>query len=267
MVPAMESSIQGAPQVCVVFPAYNEKATVARSLAAALAQPCVAEVVAVDDGSTDGTLEILLSLAATEPRLRVFRHGKNQGKGAAVRTGIQHATAPVVLVQDADLEYDPAEYPALIAPILAGKADAVFGSRFIGSGAHRVLYFWHAAGNRFLTLLSNMATNLNLTDMEACYKAFRRELIQSVEIEEDRFGFEPEIVAKVARAGARIYEVAISYHGRTYAEGKKIGWKDGVSALRCILKYGVLRRGKPAGYIAPGNAQPRSDANAGSPIT
>jgi glycosyltransferase involved in cell wall biosynthesis len=210
MVPAMESSIQAAPQVCVAFPAYNEKATVARSLAAALAAP--------------------------EPCLRVLRHGKNQGKGAAVRTGIQHATAPVVLVQDADLEYDPAEYPALIAPILSGKADAVFGSRFIGSGAHRVLYFWHAAGNRFLTLLSNMATNLNLTDMEACYKAFRRELIQSVEIEEDRFGFEPEIVAKVARAGARIYEVAISYHGRTYAEGKKIGWRDGVGALRCILK-------------------------------
>jgi glycosyltransferase involved in cell wall biosynthesis len=236
----MESSSEAAPRVSVVFPAFNEKATAKCSLNAVLAQPCVAEVVAVDDGSTDGTFDILMGLAASEPRLRVFRHEKNQGKGAAVRTGVKHATAPIVLVQDADLEYDPSEYPALIAPILSGKADAVFGSRFIGSGAHRVLYFWHAAGNRFLTLLSNMTTNLNLTDMEACYKAFRRELIQSVEIEEDRFGFEPEIVAKVARTGARIYEVAISYHGRTYAEGKKIGWKDGVSALRCILKYWLL---------------------------
>jgi glycosyltransferase involved in cell wall biosynthesis len=264
---AMESTSEAAPQVCVVFPAFNEKTTVKRALDAVLAQNCVAEVVAVDDGSSDGTREILLSLAASEPRLRVLWHDANHGKGAAVRTGIRHATAPIVLIQDADLEYDPAEYPALIAPILSGKADAVFGSRFIGSGAHRVLYFWHAAGNRFLTLLSNMATNLNLTDMEACYKAFKRELIQSVQIEEDRFGFEPEIVAKVARTGARIYEVAISYHGRTYAEGKKIGWKDGISALRCIMKYGVLRGAKPSGYMAPGISLPRSEANAGSPIT
>lgn len=240
--PAVKASIHQPPRVTVVIPAFNECATAAQILHAVLIQPCVAEVVVVDDCSTDGTFEIFSAAACSEPRLRVLRHAKNSGKGAALRTGIACATSPIVLIQDADLEYDPADYPALVNPIVSGKADAVFGSRFIGSGAHRVLYFWHAAGNRLLTLLSNMATNINLTDMEACYKAFRRELVQSIDIEENRFGFEPEIVAKVAKSGARIYEVAISYHGRTYAEGKKIGWKDGVSALRCIGKYGLLAR-------------------------
>jgi glycosyltransferase involved in cell wall biosynthesis len=201
-----------------------------------ISQVCVSEVVVVDGYSTNGTAEILKEFSMSEPRLRVLSHSGNQGKGAAVRTAIAATTGLIIVIQDTDLEYDPSEYPQLIAPILSGKADAVFGSRFIGSHEHRVLYFWHAVGNQFLTLLSNMTTKLILTDMEACYKEFRRELIQSIEIEENRFGFEPEIVAKTAQAGARIYEVAISYHGRTYAEGKKIGWKDGFSALRCILK-------------------------------
>jgi glycosyltransferase involved in cell wall biosynthesis len=205
-------------------------------------QPQVAEVIAVDDCSTDGSFELLKRLATDEVRLKLHRHARNMGKGAALRTGVGKASAPIVLIQDADLEYDPADYGSLLKPILSGKADAVFGSRFIGSHEHRVLYFWHSVGNQFLTLLSNMTTNLNLTDMEACYKVFKRELIQSLVIEEDRFGFEPEIVAKVARTGASIYEVAISYHGRTYAEGKEIGWKDGVSAIRCILKYGLFCR-------------------------
>ena len=238
----MQASTHQPPQVSVTIPVYNEKATIEQILKSVLSQNCVREVVVVDDCSTDGTAEILKDFSRSEPRLRLLTHSRNQGKGAAVRTAISAATGSIIIIQDADLEYDPAEYPQLIAPILSGKADAVFGSRFIGSHEHRVLYFWHAVGNQFLTLLSNMTTNLNLTDMEACHKAFRRELLQSIEIEENRFGFEPEIVAKVAQAGARIYEVAISYHGRTYAEGKKIGWKDGISALRCILKYGIWRR-------------------------
>ena len=238
---------QTPPQtIAVAIPVYNERATIAQILEAVLSQNCVLEVVVVDDCSTDGTAEFLKDFSRSEPRLRLLTHSRNQGKGAAVRTAISAATGSIIIIQDADLEYDPAEYPQLIAPILSGKADAVFGSRFIGSHEHRVLYFWHAVGNQVLTLLSNMTTNLNLTDMEACHKAFRRELIQSIEIEENRFGFEPEIVAKVAQAGARIYEVAISYHGRTYAEGKKIGWKDGLSALRCILKYGIWRCVFPA---------------------
>lgn len=229
------------PRASVVMPLYNEAASVHRILEEVLRQPSVAEVIVVDDCSTDESPEIVLQIAESEPRIKLIRHAHNMGKGAALRTGIGKASADIVLIQDADLEYDPADYAALLKPILSGKADAVFGSRFIGSHEHRVLYFWHSLGNQFLTLLSNMTTNLNLTDMEACYKVFKRELIQSVTLEENRFGIEPEIVAKIARTGARIYEVAISYHGRTYAEGKKIGWKDGLSALRCILKYGLLR--------------------------
>jgi len=229
------------------MPAYNEAATVEAVVLKVLEQPQVVELIVVDDASTDATWDVLQKLIQSGDHqhrqsgavLRTLRHEMNQGKGAALRTGIAHATAAIVMIQDADFEYDPEEYPTMIAPILKNRADVVFGSRFIGSEAHRVLYFWHSVGNRFLTLLSNMFTNLNLTDMETCYKAFRREIIQSITIEENRFGFEPEITAKVARRGVRIYEVAISYHGRTYAEGKKINWKDGFSAIRCIVKYGL----------------------------
>ena len=219
------------------MPVFNEAATLSEMIRTVLTQRPVAQLVIVDDASTDGTWEILQSAAKDNPRITLVRHPQNRGKGAALRTGFTHATAPVVIVQDADLEYDPNEYHKLLAPILAGKADVVYGSRFIGSDAHRVLYYWHSVGNRVLTTLSNMATGINLTDMETCYKTFRREVIQKIRIEEDRFGFEPEITAKVARLKVRIYEVAISYYGRTYAEGKKIGWRDGLHALWCIIKY------------------------------
>ena len=225
------------------MPVYNEAATVATIVEVVLAQRPVMQLVIVDDCSKDGTWEKLKQLAAADPRIRLLRHEVNQGKGAALRTGIRHATAEFVIIQDADLEYDPAEYYLLLGPLLTGKADAVFGSRFLGSaGAHRVLYYWHSVGNGFLTMCSNMATDLNLTDMETCYKVFRRELIQSIHIEENRFGFEPEITAKIARAKARVFEVGIAYSGRTYAEGKKINWKDGVHALWCILKYNLLSK-------------------------
>ena len=222
------------------MPVFNEHSTVAEVIATVLSQPAVAELIIVNDASSDGTRDVLEALKESDPRIRVFHHNLNLGKGAALRTGIGHATADIVIIQDADLEYDPTEYPILLGPILRGKADAVFGSRFIGSQEHRVLYFWHSLGNKFLTLLSNMCTNLNLTDMETCYKAVRREIIQSIPIKENRFGFEPEITAKLAKKGARIYEVAVSYHGRTYAEGKKINWKDGVQAIWCILKYSFV---------------------------
>ena len=230
------------PCLTVVMPVYNEAATIAEVIRVVLAQRPVRQLVIVDDCSQDGTWEKLQPLAQTEPRIKLVRHDVNQGKGAALRTGIAHADSEIVIIQDADLEYDPGEYHLLLAPILAGKADVVFGSRFLGgSGAHRVLYFWHSIGNTVLTLCSNMATDLNLTDMETCYKTFRRAVIQKIKIEENRFGFEPEITAKVAILKVRIYEVGISYHGRTYAEGHKIGWRDGFRALWCIFKYNFLR--------------------------
>jgi len=229
------------PCLSVVMPVYNEAATVAEMIQIVLLQRPVQQLIVVDDASTDGTWDKMKSIAGDDPRVTLVRHEKNQGKGAALRTGFTRAKAFVVMVQDADLEYDPKEYYRLLIPILSGRADVVFGSRFIGAGAHRVLYYWHSVGNNLLTTFSNMATNLNLTDMEVCYKVFRRDLIQKITIEEDRFGFEPEIVAKTARLNVRIYEVAISYYGRTYAEGKKIGWRDGVRALWCIFKYNFLR--------------------------
>lgn len=226
------------PCLSVVMPVFNEGATVAGVVKNVLLQRPVQQLVIVDDCSSDNTWENLQSLAQTEPRIKLVRHEVNQGKGAALRTGFAHATSSIVIIQDADLEYDPSEYFRLLTPLLSGKADVVFGSRFLGSPhGHRVLYYWHSVGNKFLTTLSNMATGLNLTDMEVCYKVFRREIIQKIKIEENRFGFEPEITAKVAKLKVRVYEVAISYYGRTYAEGKKIGWRDGFKALWCILKY------------------------------
>jgi glycosyltransferase involved in cell wall biosynthesis len=228
--------------VSVVIPCYNEKDTILEILAAVKKSGVdLKEIVVVDDCSKDGTRDILKEKVEGDPLVRVLYHEKNQGKGGALATGFAAASGDVVLVQDADLEYDPAEYPRLLKPILDGKADVVFGSRFAGGDAHRVVYFWHMMGNRFLTLASNMMTNLNLTDMETCYKVFRREIIQKIVIQEKRFGFEPEITAKVAKTHCRIYEVGISYSGRTYEEGKKIGWKDGFRALYAIVKYNWFR--------------------------
>ena len=224
-------------KVSVVIPAYNEIATIEEIVRRVEAVAIEKEIVVVDDLSTDGTRE---KLEAAE-RIRLCKHERNRGKGAALRTGIAATSGEVILVQDADLEYDPRDYPRLLQPIEEGKADVVFGSRFAGGESHRVLYFWHSLGNKLLTLLSNMFTDLNLTDMETCYKVFRSEVIKSIEIEEDRFGFEPEITAKIARHGCRVYEVGVSYSGRTYEEGKKIDWRDGLHALWCIFKYNLLR--------------------------
>jgi glycosyltransferase involved in cell wall biosynthesis len=228
-------------KVSVVIPAYDEIETIDEIVARVEAVPFDKEIVVVDDCSRDGTRERLREIAATG-RIRLVEHAVNQGKGAALRSGFREAQGEIVVVQDADLEYDPADLPRVIRPIEEGLADVSYGSRFVGGESHRVLYYWHSLGNRALTLLSNMLTNLNLTDMEVCYKAFRRETLDQVRIEEDRFGFEPEITAKLAHLGARFYEVGIAYHGRTYEEGKKIGWRDGVRAIWCILKYNLLKR-------------------------
>lgn len=238
----IKSNADIAPCLSVVMPVYNEAATIEQIVTAVLAQRPVQEMVIVDDGSKDGTSEILARLAKDTRKIRFILNKVNQGKGAALRMGFQQVTAPYVIIQDADQEYDPAEYYLLLSPLLAGHADVVFGSRFKGAYAQRVLYYWHSVGNKFLTTMSNMATNLNLTDLETCYKVFRREIIQNIQLRESRFGFEPEITAKIARLGVRIYEVPVSYHGRTYAEGKKIGWKDGFWALWCIIKYNFLIR-------------------------
>ncbi len=240
-----ERQPQRAGTLSIVIPVYNEEKTVRRIVEAVQSVTIDSidkEIVVVNDCSADATARILDELAAEHPNLRAYHHEVNRGKGAALRTGFEKCTGDWVIIQDADLEYDPAEYRLLLEPILIGKADVVYGSRFLGAGAHRVVYYWHYMGNRFLTTLSNMFTNINLTDMETCYKLFRRDVLQRIRIEEDRFGFEPEITAKVARLRCRIYEVGISYYGRTYEEGKKIGWRDGVRAIWCILKYNIKGR-------------------------
>lgn len=233
-------------KVSVVMPCYNEIRTIDAILrkVTAACESMDYEVIVVDDGSSDGTRDYLAQLDPSGP-IKVILHEVNRGKGAALRTGFGHASGDVIIVQDADLEYEPAEYPKLLKPILDGQADVVYGSRFIGGESHRVLYFWHSMGNKFLTLLSNIFTNLNLTDMEVCYKVFKREILQDIELEENRFGFEPEFTAKIARNSYVIYEVGVSYYGRTYEQGKKIGWKDGVRAIFIILKYGLFRRPRP----------------------
>jgi glycosyltransferase involved in cell wall biosynthesis len=224
-------------KLSVVMPVYNEQGTVSEAVARVLAVPLQIELICVDDGSTDGTREILTELQTSHPQIQVLLQAKNMGKGAALRRGIQNCTGDFIIIQDADLEYDPTDYPGLLVPLIEGKADVVYGSRFLGAGPHRILYFWHSVGNSVLTLISNVLTNMNLTDMETCYKVFRREILQSIPLAEDRFGFEPEITVKIAKRRLRVYEVGIRYWGRTYEEGKKIGWKDGVRALWCLVKY------------------------------
>lgn len=227
-------------KLSVVMPVYNEQATLREVITRVLAVDLETELICVDDGSTDGSREILTELQTSSPQIQVLLQPRNMGKGAALRRGIQAATGDFVIIQDADLEYDPTDYPILLRPLIEGEADVVYGSRFLGSGPHRVLYFWHFVANSALTLISNALTNMNMSDMETCYKVFRREILQSIPIEEDRFGFEPEITVKIAKRHLRVYEVGISYWGRTYEEGKKIGWRDGFRALWCLLKYTLI---------------------------
>ena len=232
------------PRLSVVMPCFNEAATIGEIVKRVLANPNTAELIIVDDGSTDGTRDLLASI--DEPRVKVIRQPENRGKGAAIRRGFGEVSADFVIIQDADLEYDPADYDLMLEPLLEGSADVVYGSRFQSGRPRRVLYFWHSVGNRLLTLLSNMFTDLNLTDMETCFKAFRTDVVKSLDLQEDRFGIEPEITAKVAAGGWRVWEVGISYSGRTYAEGKKINWRDGVAAVGSIVRHGVAsRRGRP----------------------
>jgi len=239
-------------KLSVVMPVYNEQATLREVVGRVLSVGLDIELLCVDDGSQDLSREILAALQQQYPQIRVLLQPKNMGKGAALRRGIQEATGDYVIIQDADLEYDPKEYSLLLAPLESGQADVVYGSRFTGGGPHRVLYFWHSVGNWVLTLLSNMLTNLNMTDMETCYKVFRREVIQSIKLEENRFGFEPEVTVKIAKRRLRVYEVGISYWGRTYAEGKKIGWKDGFRALWCLIKYAWK---EPVSEVGPVNSE------------
>ena len=256
------------PTLSVVMPAYNERATIHEALRRVLDAPVGSlEIVVVDDGSTDGTRELLTKGVALDPRVRVVLHDVNRGKGAALRTGFAEARGRFVVVQDADLEYDPDELPKLLAQLERGLADVVYGSRFAGGGAHRVLYYWHSVGNRALTTLSNIVTDLNLSDMETCYKVFRREVLSEIQLRENRFGIEPELTAKIAQLGVRVYEVPISYYGRTYAEGKKIGLKDAFRAVYCILRYGVPARlrGRKRQWSPPvqaGDVAPRPGGSA-----
>lgn len=227
-------------KLSVIIPVFNEKATIREILHCVKSVDIDKEIIIVDDFSTDGTRDVLGQIE--DESIQIYYHDQNLGKGAALRTGINKSSGEIIIIQDADLEYDPNDYHKIIAPILSGKADVVYGSRFMGDQAHRVVFFWHRIGNGFLTFLSNIFTNLNLTDMETGYKAFRREIIMAIEIRENRFGFEPEITARISKMNCRIYEVGISYYGRTYEDGKKIGWKDGISAIWCILKYNIMNK-------------------------